>query len=324
MTTATNYSDLSPAMKTALLTDEPWMGHKATAAALERRGYITLGRSAEEPVGFTNAGQRAREALQAAETAELSAALRSVRVEPNEKVDEIEQARREMDAAFAKLERLTTLRDKLTEARDALKRVFADLDRFDANQRAVAVAQLGGVERIRSELAKVDVRAIDPTRPGWFMVGQGISNYHADTHHRVVIVEHDKHGKVSAVAATLNNGYGGGYYWYGYHPQAVKGLDFIEGPHIGLRDEDRRNWPSNASSALRAVRDVMTDQVLSGYAHIAGATTRLPTHITVALPMNTEPTRHLELLRRYVPYRCRLETARNYGADIIRILPPKD
>lgn len=53
-----NYSDLSPAMWDCLLSGGK-EGRMSTMVALERRGYLKLGRTADEPFGLTAAGRAA-------------------------------------------------------------------------------------------------------------------------------------------------------------------------------------------------------------------------------------------------------------------------
>lgn len=140
--------------------------------------------------------------------------------------------------------------------------------------------------------------ASDPAQPGWFAVGQGIADRASGTHHRVSIIEHDSVGKVARVAVSTNGGYGGKLHWYGDHPEAVAGLDALEGPHVGMDDTARRPWPRGLASAHATIANVLRDQCLSGWA--VGVVE--PDRIIVNVMHGTDPTRHLILLERYVPY----------------------
>ncbi len=171
----------------------------------------------------------------------------------------------------------------------------------------------GAEESDRAERLGITVQQLraetDPTRPGWFEVGQGITDRANGTHHRVALIEHDNAGKVARVAVSTNGGYGRKLHWYGEHPEAVAGLDALEGPHVGMDDTERRPWPRGLASAQSAIGNVLTDQCLSGW-----AVGRLdPDRIVVNVPNGTDPTRHFILLERYIPYRDVSIRLRNPG-----------
>jgi hypothetical protein len=186
----------------------------------------------------------------------------------------------------------------LDTARSALGQVFAELDgavipNDDETQRAEAAGLT--VSQLRER--------VDPARPGWFMVGQIIFDNIAKTYHQVTAVELGSDGKVARVAVTLNGGHGGKWYWFGDHPDATADLGMLEFS-VGLDDDRRRPWPKGLRAAHEAVRLVLIDQVLSGW--VAGQVYETPEqgyYLVVNVPDGTDPTRHLELLRRYVPYR---------------------
>lgn len=149
----------------------------------------------------------------------------------------------------------------------------------------------------------------DVRRLGWFMVGQFILRMHADppVSHQVLITELGADGRLARVAVATNGGFTG-MQWYGdpitdradvrYARPITGTLEDLERA-AGLRDEDRRPFPGLAA-ALEGVQRTLADQRLSGWA--AGLVE--PKRIVVNLPNGTDPTRHLVLLRRYVPYRA--------------------
>lgn len=177
-------------------------------------------------------------------------------------------------------------------------------------QARAALAQVGrelnaNAAGIRAALAAADEQlttfpqppAIDPTRPGWFEVGQVIMERGTDLTFNVLDLERYPDGRTKAVLVSVNGGYGV-IQWYGDHFQAAAGLDFLEGPHIGRPENTMRAWPKSVYPAIEAVRHTLTDQCLRGYvlANPSGP------GVVVNLPRDTEPERHMVLLRRYLPY----------------------
>lgn len=166
--------------------------------------------------------------------------------------------------------------------------------------------------------------SIDPSRPGWFMVGQYIYDHQADVHASVTGVTLGSDGRVSAVAVSLNGGYGDTWRWYGDHPESVGPIQLLEGPHVGLGDSELRSWPQRRA-AIGRVRNVLTDQCLSGWP--AAGEDRAGYYVLVNIPRGVDPERHRVLLSRYMPYPATVEIRRSQAGqvgDAIIIRPRED
>lgn len=190
-------------------------------------------------------------------------------------------------------------------------------------QARAALAQVGrelnaNAAGIRDALAAADGQlatfpqppAIDPTRPGWFMVGQVIMDRRSSTSHTVLDVEH-RNGRTSSVLVSRDGGYGEPVR-YGDAPDAIAPLSALEGPHIGRPENTMRAWPKSVYSAIEAVRHTLTDQCLRGYVLASPS----GPGVVVNLPRDTEPERHMVLLRRYLPYPAHV--------NLHRVSPPSE
>lgn len=188
---------------------------------------------------------------------------------------------------------------RLKVAEQAMEQVGREVERLDVpNDRDLelcSAARLSTVAHLRHRT--------DPGLPGWFMVGQVIRIGKLMTWLEVVETHLGTDGRVDWVAVTLNGGWTGRPVIYGEHPQAVGKLAMLEdGP--GLEADQLRNWPKNLRAARDAVQLVMQDQCLGGWVSHLADPPAAPPRVLVNAQDNTDPTRHVVLLQRYVPYRC--------------------
>lgn len=195
-----------------------------------------------------------------------------------------ESLQRHLDREAAAAPKVT-----IEQARAAMAQVGHELN---AN---AAVRRSFGTGTVPAHLQPKTARRPDPARPGWFETGQVIMDRALPAFaYTVADLERHPDGRTKAVLVATS----GGYAWYGDHFQAVAPLSALEGPHIGRPERDTRPWPKSIYSAVEAVKLTLHDQRLRGYVLPA------PNQrgVVVNLPRDTEPERHLVLLRRYLPY----------------------
>lgn len=361
MTVVSNYASLSPPMRTAL---REGYANLATLHALESQGMAMQAvgvsqRGSQWPLTLTAAGERAAAALIKSEEiplkiqpwldkatalglevseSERSGSLRSWTVDTPNPIDNTQVWIYWTDSARGGRVGFTVYHgSSVRPTRKATRRFAAiamtdmgeSLQRhLDREARKAAELAIEPADAVPSTVVPtVERHQADPTRPGWLVVGQHIHDHVTGDSYQVTAVELGRDGKVARVAVTVNGGYGGAWRWYGDHPDAFAGLQILEGDHIGLAGHDRRPWP-RLRAAHEAIRRLLMDQVLSGWA--AGIVYEKPAdggYVVVNIPDGTDPTRHLELLRRYVPYRATVELRSSTTYDrysTIVIEPRKD
>lgn len=212
--------------------------------------------------------------------------------------------------------RETAGRFTLDEARAALGQVFAELS---ANAEQIGAA----LDSVPEESPGPAVAASGPTEPGWF---QGRQRIILDGQEFTVsAILYGTDGRVSSIAIR-SLALGSADIWYGDHRWALDGLDYLEGPNVGLPDEARRPWPASLRAALAGVQSVMVDQCLSGWALGRSAEDGHPAHVVVNVPDRTDPARHLSLITRYQPYRAKvtLRPSARYDRYPSILITPED
>lgn len=379
MAIVTNYSDLSPAMRAALI-DETTTRH-GTAEALVKRNLVSIlpSRNSQWPLELTEAGRRAQEALREPEKAapakvslylekadklglevtetQRAGAMRSWTISSPNPIDNSQLWVFWTPSARGGRLALTTYWGPHSKPRrDTRRGAFITLDMMGESlqrhlerqavkdeeeaQRIAGTLTVAEIEAARTDLfedgrypARVAVytRALeikrattaprdeeeelaeaagltvaqlrertDPTRPGWFEVGQGVQDNRTDkpVYHQIIGV-HQSGDRVEWVAVSTNGGFGRKPIVYGDHPEAVGTLADLE--TAGFRPHERRAWP-RLRSAQEGIRLALIDQQLTGWAR--GMVD--PERVVVNIPDGTDPTRHLVLLRRYCPYRAKV------------------
>ena len=209
-------------------------------------------------------------------------------------------------------------------------------------QRQARAARAEGADVVLAQDLGLTVEQLrertDITKPGWFQQGQVIRSKDG-AWHQVALIEYvsraDRFGAgvvgVVAVAVSTHGGHGRKLHWYGDHPDSVGDLSILD-VDAGRPGHDRRPWPRDLRAARQGVANTIIDQVLTGWAASRAAgmyrDVRLPDHVVVNLPCGADPTRHLVLLRRYVPYQadvvlspCHRDRGAGIGYPMIWIVP---